>query len=381
MMLRRMACVLSLLCGFCLPASAEMIALTHVRLIDGTGAAPKYPVTVLFNDKIIEGVLPGTPAPKGYRVVNLQGMTVLPGFINAHVHNAYREEALQEWLRGGVTAVRDLGAYPGPTIIPTRDRLNQSGRNAQLISATPLIGPPEGYGQIGVATQEEGLAEVENAYTKGYEVLKLAFEDDLQGRRWPVLDQAVAKAMSARAHQLGMPVAAHISHVRLLPMAIEAGVDELSHMVVEPLSESQAKDIAARGIAWVPTLELWQGVQNRHGGSWLDVAVENTGVFHRAGGMIALGTDCDGYTTPFDRGFPKTEVLLLKRVGLSLMDIIVAGTRNAAKVSGKLGEMGTIEVGKQANLLVLKGDPLRSEKALFQPAQVWYRGQLVSKLR
>ncbi|WP_028452206.1 amidohydrolase family protein [Chitinilyticum aquatile] len=366
-----------LFCLFLGSACAQPLALSHARLIDGTGAPPRDDVTLLLRDGRIEAIQPAGPLPAGYREVNLKGLTILPGFINAHVHGAYTSQNLKDWLQGGVTSVRDLGTEGQLENGLERNALKQASGHARLIAATPLIGPAGGYGSVFVNSKAEGIALVERAHRLGYDLIKLTQEDNLQGRNWQVLPPDTARAMASRARALGMPVAVHISHARLLPQALDIGATDFAHMVVEPLPMPLAERIAAQGIIWVPTLELWQGVQQRHGINWGDVAVANTGVFFRTGGKIALGTDFGGYITPFDRGFPRTEVLLLQKAGLAPMDIIVAGTRNAAEASGRLADLGTIEPGKRADLLVVSGDPLADIRALFTPAQVWLGGEQV----
>ena len=357
--------------------SAQPAALRHARLIDGTGAPPRDNVTLLLGDGMIKAIQPDGPPPAGYREISLRGLTVLPGFINAHVHGAYNRQNLKDWLQAGVTSVRDLGTEAQLEDDRSWNEQKQIPGHARLIAATPLIGPAGGYASLIVNSTAEGIALVERAHHLGYGLIKLTQEDHLQGQDWPVLPPTIARAMAARARALGMPVAVHLTHTRLLPQAIGIGATDFAHMVVEPLPRPLAKRIAARGILWVPTLELWQGVQQRHGIHWGDIAVANTGVFFREGGKIALGTDFGGYDTPFDRGFPQTEVLLLQKAGLSPMDIIVAGTRHAAEASGRLADLGTIEPGKRADLLMVHGDPLTDIRALFSPAQVWLDGEPV----
>jgi imidazolonepropionase-like amidohydrolase len=353
-----------------LPAGPYVLA--DLTLIDGTGAAPRSGVVVLVRQGRIEAVGPEAKVglPEGCQRVDLQGAYLLPGFINAHVHGAYNAMALKEWLTAGVTSVRDLGPLGVTDFLAERDRLGRDPRNARIISATPLISPPGGYGSAWVDGPAEARALVRQFAGQGVDLIKVAIEDDLQGRTWPMLDGAEVSAIVQEAHSRGLKVSAHISHVRNLPLALKAGVDDLAHMVVEPLPPSMARDLIARGIAWVPTLELWKGVSAKHSLDWIRIAVANTGVFFRAGGTIALGTDFNGYSIPFDSGFPITEARLLLEAGLPPLAVITAGTRNAAMVSGKLATLGTVEVGKIADLVVIRDDPLAEIAALEHPLMV-----------
>lgn len=356
-------------------------ALADLTLIDGTGSPPLPRAVVLVKDGLIQaaGSERAIGIPAGYARVSLRGAYLLPGFINAHVHGAYAPATLRGWLAAGVTSVRDLGPFVAD-FTAARDRLNRDGRNARLIAATPLITRPAGYGSAYVDGPDSARAAVRRFAAAGADIIKIAVEDDLQGRRWPMLSAAEIDAAVAEAHARGRRVSAHISHARNLRPAVEAGVDDLAHMVVEPLPDELARTIASRKIAWVPTLELWKGVSAKHGLDWDRVAVRNTGIFFQAGGRIALGTDFSGYSIPFDQGFPITEARLLLEAGLSPMDVIVAGTRNAAEVSGRLADLGTVEKGKIADLLAVGGNPLQDIGALEKPVLVLKGGKPVHPL-
>ena len=293
------------------------------------------------------------------------------------MHSLYSEENLRAWLAAGVTTVRDVGYSDTPDYLARRDALNRNPACARLISATPMITHSGGYGTVGVTGPDSARATVRRYVRRGADLVKIAIEDDLQGRTWPMMSGAEVTAAVQQAHAMKRKVAAHVSHVRNLPLALEAGVDDIAHMVVEPLPEAMAAAIARTGIAWVPTLELWKGVSEKHSLDWDKVAIRNTGIFFRAGGTIALGTDFNGYTIPFDTGFPITEARLLLAAGLSPMDVIVAGTRNAAGVCGRASELGTVEKGKIADLLVVARNPLEDISALTETVQVYKDGRPV----
>ncbi|NTU75939.1 MAG: hypothetical protein HGA86_07440, partial [Anaerolineaceae bacterium] len=92
------------------------LALVNGTLIDGTGSEPVPDAVVLIRDGKILAAGPGAEVavPDGFEIVDLQGGTILPGFINAHVHGAYDLEKLETWASEGVTTVRDLGAWTWP---------------------------------------------------------------------------------------------------------------------------------------------------------------------------------------------------------------------------------------------------------------------------
>jgi imidazolonepropionase-like amidohydrolase len=365
----------------CSAGRTGAIALVDCTLIDGTGAPAVANAVVLIKDgKILAaGAADVAGSTEGYTRVDLKGAYVLPGFINAHVHSLYDEANFKRWLSAGVTTVRDVGFSDAPGYLSHRDAINRGASNARLISATPMITRAGGYGTVYVTDAESARRMVDKYVKMGVDIVKIAIEDDLQGRTWPLLSAEEVRAIVTEAHAAGKWVAAHVSHVRNLQVALDAGVDDIAHMVVEPLAPEMARAIAAKGIMWVPTLELWKGVSEKHSLDWDKVAIANTGVFFKAGGKIALGTDFNGYTTPFDKGFPITEARLLLEAGLSPMDVIVAGTRNAAKVCSREAELGTVEKGKIADLLVVAKNPLEDVAALLDVVQVYKAGQRVKQ--
>jgi imidazolonepropionase-like amidohydrolase len=160
-------------------------------------------------------------------------------------------------------------------------------------------------------------------------------------------------------------------------MAIDAGVDEIAHMVVEPLDNETIKKMVDRNIYWVPTMELWKNVSDMYGFGWTDTVKENVLKFHEAGGKIALGTDYAGYSCSFDEGFPITEVTLMSEAGLSNMDIIISATKDAAFTCGISDKTGTLEVGKKADILITDGDPLADIKVLGKAKMVIHEGKII----
>ncbi len=359
------------------------IYLTNCHLIDGTGAPPVHNAVIAFEGGVITGV--GTSdsnaIPKGAKVINLNGATVMPGFINAHVHNAYNEQNLESWLMAGVTTVRDEAPWASGNFLAERDHLNKDPAHARIVSATPILSVPGGYGGDSFNSADTAIKMVNQYIAEGVDIIKTSIEDDLQGRTWNMPTYEEVKAIVDTAHAGGRKVSVHISHERNLKWAIDAGVDDIAHMVVEPISKETAGQMVQKGIYWVPTLELWNGVSKDYGLDWIDVAIENLSTFYKSGGKVALGTDFAGYTISFDTGFPITEVNLMKQAGMTPMDIIIAGTRNAAHVCGLDSTLGTIEVGKIADLLVVAGDPLSgdisSENPFLSVRMVVHEGEIV----
>ena len=375
-----LAAVLLMFCS-CGAETSDVLALYNCRIIDGNGGTPvDNGVIVIKGDKIDNiGAAKEVSIPWDCKKLDLEGASILPGFINSHVHKAYDAVTLQNWLKGGVTTVRDLGPFSNSDYIKKRDEFNRDLQNARIIAATPLITKPGGYGGLFVESPEDAAAKVNGLIDYGADIIKIALEDDLQGRTWPMMSPEEAKSIVAAAHARNKRVSAHVSHVRNLPVAIDAGVDDIAHMVVEPMENELINKIVEKDIYWVPTLELWQGVSKIHSLDWDSIAADNLSRFFKAGGKVALGTDFAGYICSFDKGFPITEVTLLKKAGLSNMDIIVAATKNAAYVSDREKHLGTLEKGKIADCIVITGNPLENMELLKEPQMVIHNGKIAYK--
>jgi imidazolonepropionase-like amidohydrolase len=344
------------------------LVLTGGTLIDGTGAPPLLDAAlVVLRDRIIEvGRAGEVEVPSSATVIDLRGATILPGVINAHVHSGYRTSSLREWAYQGVTTVRDLC---GPAQYALVDTLNLNPELARVVAAGPFITVPNGYpivpwgvtNAVPVIGPEQARAATNQLIDQGADVIKIAIESGGDfGRPIPTLSLQEAVAVVEAAHARGIPVSAHVTTSPDLPRALDAGVDDIAHMVVDYPSSQLLARVVRQGIVWVPTLELWRVVGYGH----QPRAVENLRRFVQAGGTVALGTDFDGYDAPFQLGMPIIEMELMQQAGMSPMQIIVAATRNAALVSNRLGDLGTVEAGKIADLIAVRGDPLQDIHAM-----------------
>ncbi len=389
--MRQAACLLVGMMAFSAfqaPARASdegaALALIHGLLIDGTGAEPTEDAVVVVRDGrvVAAGPSPEVEIPVDAEWIDVEGRAILPGFINAHVHHGYDPENLRAWAQEGVTTVRDLGAVSrwlerGPSVFEERDELNRDALNARLVAAGPIVTTVGGYGSHPVTSPVDAREKVDGLIDAGADVIKIAIEDDLQGREWPLLSPEEIAAIVETAHTRGVRVAAHVSRSEHVQMAIDAGVDDVNHMAVDSVSTDCLSRMVELGMVWIPTLELWKGVSQRHGLSWDAVAARNLRRFVDAGGIVALGTDFAGYTTPFDLGMPITEIRLMHEAGMTPMQIIEAATRNAATVCGLGDELGTIERGKIADVIVVDGNPLEDVERLVDVVIVVHNGVVI----
>jgi imidazolonepropionase-like amidohydrolase len=365
--------------------SGPSLAVINGTLIDGTGADPiKDAVLIIQGERIVAvGPRSSIGIPAGAQIIDVQEATILPGFFNAHVHGAYNEEKLAAWAKEGVTTVRDLGAYQWPPSQALIDRIEKDNRYARLISGGIFITPPGGYpiavfGGNGktISTTEEATPAVNNMLAQGADVIKISLESGkIFGQTIPMLTTEQVKAIVATAHQRGTRVSAHATVTQDLKRAIDEGVDDVAHMVVDPVNDDLIKAMIDRDMYWVPTLELWKNV-----GQGQDTnVIDNLKHYVAAGGKVALGTDFEGYYTPFQLGMPTKEIAWMSEAGMTPMQIIVAATQNAAHVSNAEKDLGTLEVGKIADVLIVQGDPLHDLQTLSNVQYVIHNGEVIRK--
>ncbi len=366
------------------PSTGNAIVLVNGLLIDGTGSPAVANAVVVVRDGFIADVggMGETEIPLDSVRIDLQGSTFLPGFINAHVHNAYNEFNLRTWAQSGVTTVRDLGGNPRNDLFGFRDSASHDPHCARLVAAGPMVTVPGGYptvpwgspGALPVTSPDDARDKITRLLDDGADVIKIALES---GKSFnlsiPMLSLEEARAIVELTHSRGTVVSAHVLTANDLEHALNAGVDDIAHMVWDSLDDHQIARVKNAGIYWVPTLELWYAVNPSLG----DAAVQNLSRFVRAGGQVALGTDYDGYDSQFDLGMPMREIRWMHTAGMTPMQIVVAATQNAAQVCNLADRIGTLEKGKIADLLIVDGNPLEDLNVLLNLKMVINRGEII----
>ncbi len=344
-------------------------------IIDGTGAAPvKNGALVISGDRIAGvGEKGKVNVPAGAKVFEVKGGTILPGFINTHVHtNGFKEDTLKTWAREGVTTVRDLGLPKGVPPFKTRDQRRKNPEFARVLTAGPIVSAPEGFvPQVAlfVESPEDAVKKITQLLDRGADVIKVG----LNGPYKPVLSLETLKAITTLAHKRGKPVAAHNINTGDFDKLVEAGVDDIHHLMLNgpQLTDEQIKRMIDRGIVWVPTLEAVPP-------KFRDKKINQFKRFVRAGGKVAFGND-SGWMPHVAIGMPIKDIKLLHEAGMTPGEIIVAATGGAARLCRVDKELGTLEKGKTADILVVKGNPLQNLDALTRPLLVIHEGTVIRK--
>jgi imidazolonepropionase-like amidohydrolase len=363
------------------PSPGPSLALVGGTLIDGTGAPPVADgVLLVEGDRIrAAGARSGIALPAEARLVDVAGAFVLPGFINAHVHDAYDDERLAAWAQAGVTTVRDE-AIPGSAslaeALALRDRLASSPRHARLVSAGYMITVPGGYGGLAVSSPEQAREKVLWELDSGTDLVKVALETGYGARRdLPVLSDEELRAAVAAAHERGRLVSAHVTVARFLAQVVAAGVDDAAHVPADAVPDAVIRQMVGSGVHLVPTLTVLEAYGALAGAS------SNLRRMAAAGVVIALGNDYtlvpqNGFDH-FELGMPMHEIRRMREAGMTPAQILAAATRDAAHVCGLDAALGTLEAGKIADVLVVGRDPLQDLEALTAVRLVLRGGEVI----
>jgi imidazolonepropionase-like amidohydrolase len=359
------------------PGSRATLALVHGTLIDGTGAEPLRDAVVLIAGDEIEAVGQASlfMPPAGLVVIDLEGKTILPGFINAHVHRGFSEDNLKKWAYGGVTTVRDEGTSP-EMVKGLKKFMENTAADpsfALLVSAGAMFGAPGGYGDLFVDSPEEARRAAQEEVDDGVSVIKVSQEDGYGGKHdLPMMSAEELEAIVAVAHENGLPVSGHITQGVYIQPLLEAGVDDIAHVPWDEIPPESIRWMVENQVYLTPTFTVY-----RNFAAPVEKCVENLRAFVEAGGKVALGNDFGGGPGDFERGIPYYEIEKMKEAGMTPMEIIQAATVNAAHVSGLESVLGTLEAGKKADILVVEGDPLTDLSALKNIRMVIHSGEII----
>ena len=353
------------------------LALVHGKLIDGTGAAAVADATVLIAADRIAAAGPAAriPVPAGVRTIDLQGAAILPGFVNAHVHEGFDKANLKAWAEGGVTTVRDESATPETVngLKALKAEITTNPHLARLVSMGSMLKSPGGYGQREVTSADNARQVVLDEIADGVDGIKIANEDGYAGQTGlPKLTPEELKVIVDTAHAHGLPVSGHITSGAYVMTLLEAGVDDIAHGPIDYLPDEALQWMVAHDTYLTPTFSVYKNF-----GTSLYALEQTVGQLSTAGVHLALGNDYGGGPGDFELGIPMVEIEEMSASGMTPMQIIEASTRNGANELRLGSQVGTLEAGKSADILVVAGDPLANLQALRNVRLVVHAGTII----
>ncbi|PKP81402.1 MAG: amidohydrolase family protein [Alphaproteobacteria bacterium HGW-Alphaproteobacteria-18] len=412
------------------PAAAETVLIHAGKVLDVPGNAPRGATTITVTDGKIVSLETGYKAApnRSVRVIDLKDSFVLPGLIDSHVHLTSdtggiagqlegvtlspAAQAFDAWTNGmktlnaGFTTVRNLGDGDG-AVMALRDAVKDGQvMGPRILDSAASISVSSGHmdGSLGFRDDlrpffraegntcdgpEDCRRAVRLQVARGADVIKLATTGGVNSRIGAGLGKQMfedeADAIVATAKLFGKKVAAHAHGADGIRIALEAGVDSIEHGTI--LDPETIEAFVASGAYYVPTLSTVNGYIERIAANpdayepdvrakidWrIGITGKSLEVLHPKGVPIAFGTDA-GVSK---HGRNADEFELLVRFGLTPMEAIQAATVNAADLLGVADIAGTLEPGKSADIIAVKGDPLADIKALKSVSFVMARGEVV----
>ncbi|ENZ82501.1 MULTISPECIES: amidohydrolase family protein [Caulobacter] len=380
----------------------EVVAIVGATVFDATGAAPHLANVVIRDGRIAE-VGPTVKAPRGAKVIDAKGEALLPGFFDLHTHwtpsgvPGTTPQIATAYVSSGVTTVSDFNAAP-ESFAPRRQWL--STLVAPHVNFAARMSTPGGHGADWadtattkwVNTPEAARAAVKSLIPYKPDLIK-AFTD---GWRYGVapdntsMDEWTLTALVDEAHKNNLKVFTHTVTVDRGEVAGRSKVDVITHSLQDRRLDAEAVEIIkAGGTSDTPTLAVYEPVKPgqpprdpdenpnvKQSFKKFDNALHNAKMLHDAGVTIALGTDAGMPGTPHGAS-TLHEMELMVRAGLTPTDALMAGTAFSAKVINLLSDRGTIEVGKRADLVLIKGEPWKTISDVRKTDRVLIDGKLV----
>lgn len=391
--------------------SSGTLIVSHGQLIDGTGAAAIPDATLVIRDGVIAYAGPAAdapPTPPGAQRIDAQGGSILPGLIEAHFHATYFNIAALEdldikypveyvallssvnarlALECGYTSARSGGCLfnidvwlkkaiegdllPGP-------RLSASGR--EICSAGGLMDWNPEFRKIGmeglvfiINGQEDARRAVRSLVKDGVEWVKTyptgdAASPDVNDHHTLCMSFDEMHTVVATAHNHKLKVTGHCRATEGIKNALRAGYDTIEHGTF--MDDEALELLLERDVPVVPALYfekasverghefgLPQRVIDGHQET-LEGGAESARRILRAGGRLGMGGDYGFGWNPHG-DYARELTFFVKDVGLSALEVLKCATKTGAEILGRQEELGTLEAGKLADVLVVDGDPLR----------------------
>jgi imidazolonepropionase-like amidohydrolase len=418
--------------AFPLAQGGNVLVIRNVTLVDGTGRPPVANATVVIEGSTIKDAGAYAQAPAGARTIDGAGKFLIPGLIDAHIHlrggrgqtaaaDQEREgiRALQSYLYAGVTTVFDAGNRP--EFITGLRAKERSGAivSPRIFATGGTVASPNGHGgpyNVEAWPADRRLLD-EHLATKP-DLAKIGQDEHGWGTRPQIrqLPEDLLEKIIRYYHSKGVRIIIHVSNEHNAIEAIYAGADTLAHPIIQaPMSEEYVRMMSVKHVPTISTLTIGENYsrlaehpeyldqplyrdtleaaerqmlkteesakqkENRWA-AWMKVmtpvAQDNMKRLNDVGkDIVAAGTDQTSGPALH------RELELLVGAGISPADTIVIATRNAARALGKLDELGTIEAGKLADMVLLKADPTRNIDNAKQVDTVIKNGQVIDRAK
>jgi imidazolonepropionase-like amidohydrolase len=426
--MRKLACVALMLLWIASPAIGQTpgpIVLRAARVFTSTSERPLTPGMVIVEGDHITQVGQSLTVPPGAQVIDLGDATLLPGFIDAHVHLAmemsddwYRdfyqgsfrfptEQALYAakyarlTLEAGFTTVRDVGSQEyvslglrnainagvavGPRMLIANHGIGSTGGHADEAPFPPDRIKPAGTIE-GICNGADQCREAVRFQIKyGADVIKCMPSGGVLSLADPVdvpeLTQEEMNAIVSEAHAWHRKVAAHCHGDEAAKIAIAAGVDSIEHGSF--LKDDTLRQMKAKGVYLVPTLfaGFWVGEKADRfppaiAAKARAAAAQMQSMFQRAmkiGVKVAFGTD----SAVEPHGLDAREFDLMVKNGMTPAQALISATASGADLLGLADKIGTIETGKLADLVAVPGDPLQDIRQTEKVSFVMQGGKVI----
>lgn len=407
------------------------IAVRNVTLIDGRTGTARPNMTVVVRGRTIRvvGRSSDVRIPSDAQIIEGQGKWMIPGLIDVHSHTSGRQ-TLQRALALGVTTTHAMPARPDTTLdlelwssVPENPAPRVFLTQFLFTAGFPDVLRPGTWAIRTPASVAEARLLVDNVRARGFRHLKLFFDT---GKLWftdrpPAADlpSEIVQAIVDRAHDLRMRVFVHAMEASGARQAISAGVDGMIHPVVDSVMDDQFWTVLhAQRVAWTPTIAVFVNLGDRANYARRALADPRLREAYTTGTLTALQRDTAATSFSTDSLVPAVrpnlaryletirrntrlardhgvtiavgsdavagwgmhlEMEFMADAGLTPRQILIAATNGSATLLGLQDEIGAIEVGKRADIVVLSEDPLRDVRNLRSTETVIKAGRLFTR--